>query len=137
MVVFIIRRIIKRSVILCVRRRKTAFPTPAHQSMTARNAVTVCVQPAMSRNFVTAAASVRTFPKRKHTATHMRAPIIIKRKQIRQSASRRLSYLLFFRKAHCNLRSLFRCAFKLHLSTQEAYAMFYNRKPQSRASYFF
>ena len=78
MVVFIIRRIIKRSVILWVRRRKTAFPTPAHPSMTARNAVTVCVQPAMSRNSVTAAASVRTFPKRKHTATHMRALIIIK-----------------------------------------------------------
>ncbi len=47
MVVFIIRRIIKRSVILWVRRRKTAFPTPAHQSMTARNAATACVQPAI------------------------------------------------------------------------------------------
>ena len=78
MVVFIIRRIIKRSVILWVRRRKTAFPTPAHQRTTARNAATACALPAMSRNFVTAAVNVKTFPKRKHTATHMRALIIIK-----------------------------------------------------------
>ena len=83
------------------------FLSPVHPNITGKNAVTVPVPPAMSRNSATDAAHAKIFPARKIAAMPMRALTITKsvRIKIRGIFTERIT-----KKKNCITRFIIGCA---------------------------